>query len=278
MKKDKMTIITNSGGLEITLNLNEVTWFRFLQASRATNSLRGGWNSRTHWLQVLNLLGGKDANYLEDWTQNSLDAKDPAPRQNRFLFNRDLSPARGRLQLGSLRKSVDLSKISENELNTRLFHDNAHGLWGANIGYEIPLSAESDGQLKVDIFAIGKDNCSLEIIELKKANNKSDSPLMALTEAICYGIQAVRCRDYLLKNSVLMEKLVSPRHFETIRLILAAPHPYWEYWKWDKGLIKPMENIIALVNKVLTEKKAALHFDKQSICRLNRALLPIEVV
>src|SRR5208282_394396 len=132
------------------------------------------------------------------------------------------------LNRGPLRKGADLSEMDEQELNTRLFHDNGHGLWGQSIGYEIPLSAEKEGQLKVDILAIGKDKPSLEIIELKRAKNTDDSPLMAMTEATCYGIQAVRCRDYLLKNSVLKEKLVSTEHFETIRLILAAPHAYWE--------------------------------------------------
>jgi len=59
MKNEITSLITDGGGLEITLTPNEVTWFLFLQASRTTNSLKGGWNSKTHWLQVLNLLGSK---------------------------------------------------------------------------------------------------------------------------------------------------------------------------------------------------------------------------
>ena len=133
-----------------------------------------------------------------------------------------------------MRKGADLRKLSENEINARLFHDGKHGLWGTSIGYEIPLAAESDGQLKVDIFAIGKDAVSLEIIELKRAENKCDSPLMALTEAICYGIQVVRCRDSLLVDLVQKEKLVSEEHFHRIRLVLAAPEAYWNHWKWDR--------------------------------------------
>src|SRR5207253_26236 len=111
------------------------------------------------------------------------------------------------------------------------------GHWGESIGYEIPLAAESDGQLKVDILAIGQDKSSLEIIELKKAKNKSDSPLMALTEAICYGIQAVRCQDYLVSDPHLIEKSVFKAHFKSIRLILAAPNAYWISWNWNDALL-----------------------------------------
>jgi hypothetical protein len=96
---------------------------------------------------------------------------------------------------------------------------------------------------------------------------------MAMTEAICYGIQAVRCRDYLLP--VLEEKSVSMEHFETIRLILAAPQAYWEYWKWADALVEPMERIIGSANTVLRKENAALLFDKQSICHLEHALPPI---
>jgi hypothetical protein len=205
-----------------------------------------------------------------------LATKDPDPREKEFMFDRTRSRERGLLSLGPLRKGVDLSKMSENELNTRLFHDKAHDLWGRSIGYEIPLSAESEGQLKVDIFGIGKGKPSLEIIELKQANNKSDSPLMAMTEAICYGIQVVRCRDYLLENSVLKKESVSSEHFDAIRLILTAPHAYWKYWKWDDRLVKPMSNIIASVNTMLSDKKAALFFDKQSICCLDDMLPTME--
>ena len=35
-------MITDAGGLTIKLKPTEVTWFRFLQASRTTNSLEGG--------------------------------------------------------------------------------------------------------------------------------------------------------------------------------------------------------------------------------------------
>ena len=124
--------------------------------------------------------------------------------------------------------------------------------------------------LKVDIIAIEESNCSLEIIELKQANNTSDSPLMALTEAICYGIQAVRCREHLLKASGI--KGVSEKYFNSIRLLLAAPRQYWEYWKGDKEkMVDPMEYIVNQVNEALPAK-TQLVFDKQSICVLEDCL------
>src|SRR5712691_3754991 len=223
--KQETRMITDDGGLKITIGPKEVTWFRFLQISRTTNSLNGGWNSKSHWRKGLKSLGCKHADFLKDWTTNSLAPQEaPAPRGDNFMFDRDRSRERHQLNHGPLRKGDDLCNLSENELNTRLFHDNGHDLWGQNIGYEIPLSAESEGQLKVDIVAIGKDNHSLEIIELKQANNKGDSPLMAMTEAICYGIQAIRCRGFLLKQPKLIAKLVPTEHLKRIRLIVAAPN------------------------------------------------------
>jgi hypothetical protein len=124
----------------------------------------------------------------------------------------------------------------------------------------------------VDIVAIGKDGCSLEIIELKQATNTSDSPLMALTEAICYGIQVVRCRDSILID--LKEPSMSREHFGRIRLMLVAPHQYWRHWKWERELAEPMRNIIASVNKSLVEKDAQLLFEEGSICCLEDALPP----
>ena len=162
MKKLESIMITPEGGLTITVEPKEVTWFHFLQASRTTTWINGGWNSKSYWQEGLNLLGSKDASFLVDWTKNSLAAKDPNPRKKVFMFDRELSKERGRLKdRGVIRKGESLDKLSENEINTRLFHDGAHGLWGQNIGYEISLAAESDGQLKVDIFAIGDDKNSL---------------------------------------------------------------------------------------------------------------------
>ncbi len=268
-------MFSDDGGLNITIRLEAVTWFRFLQASRAANSLNGGWNSKRHWQKGLKSLSCRGTNFLKEWTEKSLSAKDPEPREAKFMFERNLSKERSLLLNPELlRKGDSLADLSENEINARLYHDIGHSLWGRSIGYEIPLAAESDGQLKLDIFAIGNDKRSLEIIELKKASNTSDSPLMALTEAICYGIQLVRCRKYLLKDKVLKGNFVSAKHFKCIRLILAAPRQYWEHWKWNERLVGSMRNIVDLVNKGLVVQNAELLFDKRSICHLEDALPP----
>lgn len=268
-------MITADGGLTITIRPEEVTWFRFLQASRTTNSIGGGWNSKSNWKEGLRSLGCEAAKFISDWTRKSLATKKPPiPRESKFMFDRDLLKERGHLinKPRSLRKADDLVEMSENEINAKLIYDNTHGLWRECIGYEIPLAAESEGQLKMDIFAIGKDQNSLVIIELKQAKNTGDSPMMALTEAICYGIQAIRCRDFLLKDPDLKKKAVSAEQFKRIRLILGAPEKYWKDWKWDDSLVAPMENIVAQVNEVLAAKNAILLFDKESICYLEQFL------
>src|SRR5208282_6712264 len=92
--KQKTIMITPHGGLTITLEAKEVTWFRFLQVSRSTNSLKGGWNSKSYWRDVLTLLGRKDAKFIENWTKNSLATKDRDRRKEEFKFDRPLSEER----------------------------------------------------------------------------------------------------------------------------------------------------------------------------------------
>ncbi len=265
-------MITDAGGLTVRLKPTEVTWFRFLQASRATNSLEEGWNSRTHWgNKGLFFLSSRGAPFLQQWTANSLKkTANPGPRTDKFMFDRQLSKERKELvRNGKLTKNA-FAVLSENEINARLFHH--HPQWQNCIGYEIPLAKESDGQLKVDIIAIEERNCSLVIIELKQANNTSDSPLMALTEAICYGIQAIRCREHLLKESGIKKKGESGKYFNSIRLLLAAPRQYWKTWGWNKEeMVKPMWYIVSQVNEALPAK-TQLIFDEQSICFLEDCL------
>lgn len=268
----------DSGGLKIELKPNEVSWFVFLQASRVATSPAGGWNSLTHWQSALIML--QNAPCLAEWTTNSITIKTPTPRKKEFMFDRELSKERRRLlERGPIRKGEVLDKLIENEINTRLFHDNEHGLWGTNIGYETPLAAESDGQLKVDMLALGKDGKRLEIIELKKAGNTGDSPLMALIEAICYGIQVNRCGDHFrhsfdtaakAKNTQVQGKL------EAIRLILAAPKGYWDYWKMNREQVDKMMTVVNSVSqnlvKNLVRNSLPLLFDEQSICCLECAV------
>ena len=270
------SMLTQSGELEIAIKCKDVTWFNFLQASRLAKSPNGGWDNRTYWqVRGLNNLNHNGAAFLSKWTENSLKPKcHPTPRTSDFMFDRPLSNERNFLvKKGPLKKMNTLTSLSENEINARLFHDNTHSLWGKSIGYEIPLAEESDGQLKVDIVAIGRDNSSLEFIELKKADNASNSPLMALTEAICYGIQAIRCQKSLLGDKVLLKNHVSLGHFNKIRLILAAPQNYWTIWNWDASkMVEPMKNIVSQVNTALPSE-TRLIFDKSSILCIENGLL-----
>jgi hypothetical protein len=217
------SVITNDGGLSIALNCKDVTWFRFLQASRATNSIKGGWNSRTYWrkrgLEVL----VKGA-FLETWTKNSLETRvHPLPRRRDFHLHRPEEELR-------LREGA----VGENGLNYSLFSTwriaprdplGCLGMW-SSLSYEVPLGSEREDQLKVDL--LGYREGAIGIIELKQAGNRTDSPLMALTEAICYGLQAIRCEESLMGE--YSTQLGQNCAFENLELKIVAPNAYWRHW------------------------------------------------
>src|SRR5208283_4980138 len=122
-KKQEPRMITDDGGLEFTIKPKEVTWFRFLQASRTTNSLGGGWNSKLHWQKGLKSLGCEDSNFLKDWTEHSFATPNaPSPRESDFKCDRDLLKERGHLikKGRSLWSADDLNEMSENEINANL--------------------------------------------------------------------------------------------------------------------------------------------------------------
>jgi hypothetical protein len=241
------SMIGNDGGLRVPAK--RVTWFQFLQLSRVTNSKLAGWNSWKHWKERgLNILA--EPKILHAWTANSISlAKNarPTPRHSDFMFDRQFSESRKAVKKGS-----------ENFLNAKLFASGTRFPGsGEIIGYEIPLAAEAEGQLKIDLFGFGEgvDGGFVSIIELKKAGNKSDSPLLALTETICYGIQMIRCKNYLLKDKVLQNKGIGGAHLNNIHLILAAPEAYWEHWAgkdWAGGEIENrMRGIVSSVSNAL---------------------------
>lgn len=115
------SFITPKGELKISLDLKEVTWFEFLWFSRATPSPRGGWNSKSHWLErgVRRLADDGEA-FVTQWTKNSLQTKAlPQPRGSAFMFDRLLS---GRAHLEeSLKLRNSLNEATEHELNYGLF-------------------------------------------------------------------------------------------------------------------------------------------------------------
>jgi len=140
-----------------------------------------------------------------------------------------------------------INSLSENHLSI-LLYDKQISQWGNLIGYEIPLAAESEGQLKIDLLGKGiTTERYVSIVELKQADNKNDSPLMALTEAICYGLQLGRCRKKLLAE-------LKVEDFKIIRLILAAPSEYWSHWEFKKhpDCSKKMNAIVESVSEILT--------------------------
>jgi hypothetical protein len=67
------------------------------------------------------------------------------------------------------------------------------------IGYEVPLTGTKAGMLRVDL--LGEiDGRQLAVVELKK-DDGGDSPFMAFIEAVCYGLQIIRCKAALLRPS-----------------------------------------------------------------------------
>ena len=124
------------------------------------------------------------------------------------------------------------------------------------ISYEVPLSDESDGQLKIDLF--GYSDSSLEIVELKGGNNGKNNPLMALTEAICYAIQLGRCGVPLLEPIREVVPEVDDEFFDRIRITVAAPSKYWNHWDPNgtdmEGVIKQMHQIVGQVNRAFEQK------------------------
>lgn len=254
-------MITKEGKLRAIVPPNRVTWFSFLQLSRVLNSRNGGWNSKKYWKERgLNVLASarEPAGFLETWTLNSLqDSALPPPRKSDFMFDRPLSDARQ-----SARDSHRRIQANENHLNTWLFErgslDDAQF-----VGYEIPLASQSEGQLKVDLLAVNQGKCS--IIELKQASNKMDSPLMALTEVICYALQVARCKKYMaseLTPALRMKNLPEPSS-EQIELVIAAPGGYWKEWCGSPDgpsdeTKEAMEAVINGVNSGLSPKGPSL--------------------
>lgn len=253
-------MIDPSGALNVHLPVDEVNWFEFLYFSRATNSTRGGWNFKEHWqTSALRRLTGENAHFLRIWTENSLDESDrslPTPRTSSFMFDRKNS-----MERGNLVREIEAIR-TENELNYALF-TGAIGIGGVQlVGYEIPLCEDSEGQLKADLFGVSGDGDVLEIFELKKATNHGDSPLFALTEAICYALQTLRCGKALLSELDRKHRGCLRESFSRVHLTLLAPSKYWDYWCGDQdgrtAVEREFQKIIEQVNRGLTRTSCRL--------------------
>ncbi len=254
-----LDFITENGGLNVHLKPDEVTWFDFLYFSRLTNSLEGGWKGKSHWRKRgVQKLAASNATYVTQWTKNSLQTKAlPLPRADKFKFDRSLSSRAHLEQSLKLRKSLNesLNEFTEHELNYALYVGGL-GIKRLDkirlIGFEIPLTAESEGQLKIDLIGVSLGNDAIEIVELKKANNSADSPLMALTEAICYALQTLKCKKSLLNEAKLAGR---EEAFKKINLTLLAPRKYWIDWgveenSFSENLNKLSEELQPILNRV----------------------------
>lgn len=234
MAKGIESIVTENGGLAVEIPAREITWFEFLQFSRATNSLFGGWNSQSHWEErgLLRLAANKGA-FLQKWTHNSLQG-DPQPRQGFFRLDRSISAARA----ASGRDRADC----EIAINYGLAQSQKNIL-----GYEIPLCEESSGQLKIDLLQRTSPPPGLRILELKCATG--ENPLMGLVEGICYAIQAVRCKTQLIEEA---RGRLDSQDFEFIAIVIAAPAQYFATYEFNSAHHRPkMERIVSAVGEEL---------------------------
>jgi hypothetical protein len=266
MKTD-ISIIKPDGSLVADVPGTEVSWFAFLRLSRAVNSKVGGWNSKTHWKSrgLTILTAPASASFVQKWTAASLSSKtDPKPRKRDFRFRSKMSQSRKSacdLALDVAEKK-NLNECAENGLNALLFDQFALSKkrvfydFGKFLSYEIPLAAESVGQLKIDLFGFGVDKPDgtrfVTIVELKNGKNHGDSPLMALVESICYATQLVRCKRYFTKEvhnlagELKFDDVVD--HFKVIKLVIAAPEAYWKHWGEPAEIEPEMQVIVSRVN------------------------------
>src|SRR5437016_10081305 len=89
METKKTKMIDEKGNLDVTVKCEDVTWFSFLDFSRFTNHLNGGWNSNEYWRdRGLNSL---KMGFIQKWTARSLSLREnltPRPRRQDFRFDR----------------------------------------------------------------------------------------------------------------------------------------------------------------------------------------------
>ncbi len=258
MKNNNM--ITTEGDLKLLIKSTNVTWFNFLQYSRITNSLNGGWNFKSYWedrgIKFIN-----DHDFIRKWTKQSLEESiSPKPRNNSFKFERGLSEDRNECMKKEIK--TPLSQKSENAINAEIFSKQKniypdHGI----MGYEIPLAADSDGQLKIDLLSYDKKNNNIGLIELKQADNHNDSPLMGFIELICYGIQIIKCKNNMLKELSEQNNNINDKSFNFIKLILASPDAYYKYWNFNDENKISFGKIISSINEETIKRNTTFGID-----------------
>ncbi|GEM_PF-1687080 len=257
MNSDSM--ISEEGSLTVSIPESKVTFFDLLFFSRMCRGEDGGWNFKSYWKnRGLDKIATPQQIAVEKWTKRSLAGPLPELRKQNFRFSR-LTDVR-------IRAGTNLKlEADEDALNTALFQAGTLTFKDRKImlrGYEIPLAANS--KLVTDL--LGHSSCdAIEVVELKQSSGK-DSPLMALIEAIVYGIQIVRLLrstpafvseflDAATLDPSVNRSSFSPR---SINLTVLAPSGYWDYWigksdavQMDPGLQDSFQRIIQGVNGAL---------------------------
>jgi hypothetical protein len=129
-------------------------------------------------------------------------------------------------------------RILEALIFNQWFELSAEHLWDRLVAWQIPLFAKKKKAGWGFIDLLGYINGRPCVIELKKANNYSDTPLRALLEALSYAI-VVRYRwktisDELggLKSALTWAESVT---LKEIPIVLLAPEKYWQFWKKEEG-------------------------------------------
>ncbi|WCL48886.1 hypothetical protein [Leptospira sp. GIMC2001] len=255
-------MIEDQGNLVVNIKEKDMNWGEFMYYSRHTNSNYGGWNNKSHWMKMVDFLSGKEE-ILKIYTEQSFSKPMRDVRKEKFMLDREDSEQRKNVS------NSNISDIDENSLSYRLFSSlgNESKKEIRPLGYEIPLSSESDGQLKIDILGYNQSEKALEIIELKKGKNQTDSPFFAYIEALCYGIQLFHCQENIRKE---MENLQDV-NFDNINLTIAAPEVYYTYWKED-GSIDKIKKINELINRSIPDKKPFFNLKIQKVVETNKKL------
>lgn len=232
------------------------TWFSILSRSRDTNinSKNGAWDSPTHWIER-GLDKCLNSNMVKTCTQKSLIGDNHSPRESMFKLNREHTSDRDKYSKQGI---TDIDAMREDWINTILFdsyHDKIK-FNGYNIlTYEFPLGSQRGNELLVDLLSINKLDKKIGLIELKQANNKNNSPLLALVELICYGIQFIKSQEFILKEM----KELDNEYFNRIGLFMVAPEKYWKYWQIDT-IKNRIEDIVTAVNSALSNEAKPTFF------------------
>lgn len=236
MSKMNKTSIIRDGNIVVEWKQKDVTWQAVLQTARAANSEKGGWSGKSNWadlgLDKLVTSGTSPAvgcDFLEEWTATSLKkSARPRPRPSKFQLKLREADAAARRR-GNAKPELEPNDFGilsqpadeENRLNWWLFMALRSRRYA--VTYELPLCADADGQLKADLVHFVAGSGLVEIVELKKGTTAGrDSPLMALVEAICYGLQLLRCWSEL-QPELKQHLKVEPFDLKHLHLILAAP-------------------------------------------------------